>query len=200
MGSGGRPCGPRARRRRRRRKTPAFRRRRRHTGTTTGQRRRAWRSAGRHRRTGRSRRGHRRPRRWGRRRSRRPRRRPRTGRRLAVRTTWERRAGSVAPLPRVLLHRLIDEVVDGTLELARHLLERFPQDVSALKGAGAFLVRITHGCALIVPPSRESVKLFPHYEGPGTHFLSPSLLSLSVPSSFFLEGSSSRSLMLGTMQ
>ena len=200
MRSGGRPCGSRARRRRRWRKTPAFRRRRGHTGSTTGQRRRAWRSAGRHRRT---RRGHRRPGRWGRR-SRRPRRRPRTGR-LAVRTTWERRAGSVAPLPRVLLHRLIDEVVDGTLELARHLLERFPQDVSALKGAGAFLVRVTHGCALIVPPSRKSVKLFPHDEGPGTHFSSPSLLSFWVPSSFlassfFLEGSSSRSLMLGTMQ
>jgi hypothetical protein len=73
----------------------------------------------------------------------------------------ERRTRAIAALSRVLLHRLVDEVIDGAFELARHLLKRVPQDVSALKGAGAFLVRITHGCALIVPPSRVCVKLFP---------------------------------------
>ncbi len=67
---------------------------------------------------------------------------------------------TVSALARILLHRLIDEVVDGTLELARHLLERIPLVFSALKGAGAFLVRITHGCALIVTPSRDCAERF----------------------------------------
>jgi hypothetical protein len=66
--------------------------------------------------------------------------------RLLARTAlaWEGRplAGAVAPLPRVLLHRLVDEVVDAALELARHLLERLPEDVAALERARAFLIRI----------------------------------------------------------
>ena len=49
---------------------------------------------------------------------------------------------AVATLPRVLLHRLVDEVVDAALELARHLLERLPEHVAALERAGALLVRI----------------------------------------------------------
>jgi len=52
------------------------------------------------------------------------------------------RAGAVAPLPRVLLHRLVDEVIDAAFELARHLLERLPEHVSALEAASAFLVRV----------------------------------------------------------
>ncbi len=49
---------------------------------------------------------------------------------------------SVATLAGVLLHRLIDEVVDAALELARHLLERFPQDLTTLKCAGVLLIGI----------------------------------------------------------
>jgi hypothetical protein len=56
--------------------------------------------------------------------------------------TGKRSPRAVAALARVLLHRLVDQVVDGALELARHLLERLPEDVAALKGARAFLVRI----------------------------------------------------------
>ena len=36
-------------------------------------------------------------------------------------------------LARVLLHRLVDEVVDRAFELLRHLLKGVPQDVAALK-------------------------------------------------------------------
>lgn len=57
-------------------------------------------------------------------------------------STWAR-ARAVAALPRVLLHRLIDEVVDGAFELASHLLERLPQDIATLEGARALLVRIS---------------------------------------------------------
>jgi hypothetical protein len=56
---------------------------------------------------------------------------------------WMRRARrAVAPLARVLLHRFVDEIVHAALELARHLLERLPQDVATLERAGALLVRI----------------------------------------------------------
>ena len=41
----------------------------------------------------------------------------------------------IASLPRVLLHRLVDEVVDAAFQLARHLLERLPQHVAALEHA-----------------------------------------------------------------
>ena len=49
---------------------------------------------------------------------------------------------TVATLARVLLHRLVDEVVDAAFELARHLLERLPEHVAALERARALLVRI----------------------------------------------------------
>lgn len=45
-------------------------------------------------------------------------------------------------MARVLLHRLIDEVVDAAFELARHLFERFPEYIPALKRASALLVGI----------------------------------------------------------
>src|SRR5580698_1967112 len=52
---------------------------------------------------------------------------------------------AVPALTGVLLHALVDEVVDATLELAAHLLERLPKDVAALKRAGALLVGVgTH--------------------------------------------------------
>ena len=53
-----------------------------------------------------------------------------------------RGTGSVAPLPGVLLHRLVDEVIDAALELARHLLERLPEHVPALEIPRALLVRV----------------------------------------------------------
>ena len=52
-----------------------------------------------------------------------------------------RRAPSVT-LPRVLLHRLVDEVVDRAFQLLRHLLKSVPEDVAALEGARRFLVGI----------------------------------------------------------
>jgi hypothetical protein len=57
-------------------------------------------------------------------------------------------AGAVAPLPSVLLHRLVDEVVDAALELARHLLERLPEHVTTLEAASAFLIRVRAHLAL----------------------------------------------------
>ena len=53
-----------------------------------------------------------------------------------------RRALAVATLARVLLHRLVDEVIDAAFELARHLLERVPEHVPALERPGTLLVRI----------------------------------------------------------
>ncbi len=54
-----------------------------------------------------------------------------------------RRLRAVAPLARVLLHRLVDEVVDGALELLRHLLEGLPEHLAALEGPAALLVGIS---------------------------------------------------------
>jgi hypothetical protein len=51
-------------------------------------------------------------------------------------------------LARVLLHGLVDQIVYRALQLASHLLKGFPQYVSALKGAGALFVRVTHQFAL----------------------------------------------------
>ena len=50
--------------------------------------------------------------------------------------------GAVPALPRVLLHRIVDQIVDRALELARHLFELLPQRFSALKGSCRLLVRI----------------------------------------------------------
>ena len=57
----------------------------------------------------------------------------------------------IAPLTCVLLHRLVDEVVDAAFQLACHLLERLPQDVAALEHARAFLIRIAAQVALTSP-------------------------------------------------
>src|SRR5271168_5299386 len=59
----------------------------------------------------------------------------------------------------VLLHRLVDEVVDAAFELARHLLERLPEHVPALKAASALLVWIrAHRITLqtVTPLSRSA--------------------------------------------
>jgi hypothetical protein len=117
---------------RRRRSGPEARRRRRRTAH-------ARRSPHPHRSTGRPRRHRRRTARPGRHR-----------RRTAYAWRWavsasgpgERRARAIAALPCVLLHRFVDQVIDGALQLARHLLERLPEDVPALKRSCAFLVRI----------------------------------------------------------
>ncbi len=43
--------------------------------------------------------------------------------------------GVVVLRPRVVPHRFVDEVVDGAIEVVRHLLEGVPQDISAVKMA-----------------------------------------------------------------
>ena len=79
---------------------------------------------------------------------------------------------AIAPLPGVLLHRLVDEVVDAAFQLVRHLLERLPEDVSALERSGALLVGVrAHRLSPFVP-SRE----------PGHLTLRPSSLAPKVPS------------------
>ena len=45
-------------------------------------------------------------------------------------------------LARVLLHGVVDEIVDAAFELARHLLEVVPQHVAALECPGTLLVGI----------------------------------------------------------
>ena len=62
-----------------------------------------------------------------------------------------RGTGAVAPLPGVLLHRLVDEVIDAALELARHLLERLPEHVPALEVPRALLVRVRAHLVATVP-------------------------------------------------
>src|SRR5256714_312474 len=45
-------------------------------------------------------------------------------------------------LARVLFHRLVDEVVDGALELLRHLLKGVPENVATLECTGRLLIGI----------------------------------------------------------
>jgi hypothetical protein len=134
-GGGGPPIGggggPTHRRRRRpthrRRRRPTHRRRRRPT----------------HRRRRRPAHRRRRPEARGRRRPTRARPHARHRRALPGR---QRGLRAVAALPRVLLHRLVDEVVDRALQLARHLLEGLPENLAALERTWALLVRIgAHG-------------------------------------------------------
>lgn len=53
------------------------------------------------------------------------------------------RAG-VASLAGVLLHGIVDEVINRALELARHFLETLPERLAALKRAGGFGIRFAH--------------------------------------------------------
>jgi hypothetical protein len=75
---------------------------------------------------------------------------------VVARATGERGACSslraVAALPGVLLHRLVDEVVDAALELARHLLEGLPEHIAALERSGALLVGIRAHLDAITSP------------------------------------------------
>lgn len=51
-----------------------------------------------------------------------------------------------AALSRVLLHGVVDQIIDAAFELARHLLEVVPQHVAALERPRTFLVGIrAHG-------------------------------------------------------
>jgi hypothetical protein len=43
-------------------------------------------------------------------------------------------------LTRVLLHRVVQEIVNRTFELASHLLEAAPQRLATLKGSGGLSV------------------------------------------------------------
>jgi hypothetical protein len=56
----------------------------------------------------------------------------------------EASGGPITTLTRVLLHRVVDQVVDGAFQLLRHLLELLPKGLAALKASGNFLVRIRH--------------------------------------------------------
>ncbi len=62
--------------------------------------------------------------------------------RVAMAVVNRARAGSEVTLAGVLLHRLVDQVVDAALKLARHLFERVPQHVSTLERSRTLLVRI----------------------------------------------------------
>jgi hypothetical protein len=62
----------------------------------------------------------------------------------------------VRSLTRVLLHRLVDEVIDAALQLARHLLERVPKDVAALERAGALFVRVRAHRSLAIERADDS--------------------------------------------
>src|SRR5262249_19087070 len=53
-----------------------------------------------------------------------------------------RRPGVVVLRPRVEPHRLIDEVIDGAVEVVRHLLERLPKDVPAVEVAHRLLALV----------------------------------------------------------
>ncbi len=56
-----------------------------------------------------------------------------------------------AALPRVLLHGVVDQIIDAAFELARHLLEVVPQHVAALERPRTFLVGIrAHGNLVLV--------------------------------------------------
>src|SRR5262249_5397279 len=58
--------------------------------------------------------------------------------------------------PRVVPHRLIDEVVDGAIEVVRHLLERLPQDVAAVEVAHRLLALIHREASSFVSSSAVS--------------------------------------------
>src|SRR5690606_5544952 len=62
-----------------------------------------------------------------------------------------RARGGVAALPRVLLHGVVDQVVDGALELPGHVLESLPQRLPTLETPLGLLVRVVH-CLPPAPP------------------------------------------------
>src|SRR5690606_39671291 len=63
-----------------------------------------------------------------------------------------RARGGVAALPRVLLHGVVDQVVDGALELPGHVLESLPQRLTTLETPLGLLVRVVHCLAPAPPP------------------------------------------------